>query len=155
MTLVLISVFFGLEAQETDHIPGMDQTVKTREMRYREPVLAGILSALIPGAGQLYNQQTVKGVIFMGVFVGSAIMVLSDYNYDSIYNESGSSTTAVVGGVIMFGIWVTAIVDGVISAKKINQKYGLSLEFRQIPSLENVGVMGSVPSLTVSFTLGK
>ncbi len=152
-TLVLISVFFGLEAQEIEQNPG-DKPVQ-REMRYREPVLAGVLSGLIPGTGQLYNQQTVKGVIFLGVFVGGSILALSDLNSDYVYEDSGTSTKATIGAVIVFGIWLTAIIDGVISAKKINERYGLSMDLRQIPTLENVGVMGSVPSLTISFNLGK
>lgn len=39
-----------------------------RAAGYRDPVLASLLSAVIPGAGQIYNTQIFKGVLVMATF---------------------------------------------------------------------------------------
>ena len=39
-----------------------------RTAAYRDPVLASLLSAVIPGAGQIYNTQIFKGLLVMASF---------------------------------------------------------------------------------------
>lgn len=43
----------------------------------KEPVLAGVLSELIPGVGQVYNGQVLKGAIY---YVGTAIAEFLSYH---------------------------------------------------------------------------
>jgi TM2 domain-containing membrane protein YozV len=56
--------------------------------RIRNPLLAGALSAVVPGAGQAYNRQFVKSVLFLGAeaaFIGAAVYRFGD---SQKYNDS-------------------------------------------------------------------
>lgn len=103
----------------------------------REPVLAGVLSAVIMGAGQAYNGEWLKAGLFFGgglVLGGGTLVALNadDCNY-------GDSCGLAIGlGVAYLGLYVWNIVDAVLSAKKINRGLGVaglevhpSVAFRQ------------------------
>jgi len=103
----------------------------------REPVLAGVLSAVIMGAGQAYNGEWLKAGLFFGgglVLGGGTLVALNadDCNY-------GDSCGVAIGfGVAYLGLYVWNIVDAVVSAKRINRSLSVaglevhpSVAFRQ------------------------
>jgi TM2 domain-containing membrane protein YozV len=47
--------------------------------KVRSPLLAGVLSAVVPGAGQVYNRKYVKGVLFLGAEVGLVAGAITRY----------------------------------------------------------------------------
>ena len=64
----------------------------------RNPVLSGVLSAIVPGTGQIYNQDVIKGWIVLFLFLLLAGTLL--------------------GGL---AVWVYGIVDAYLVAEKINR----------------------------------
>ncbi|UCC68210.1 MAG: hypothetical protein JSV79_14060 [Armatimonadota bacterium] len=70
----------------------------------KSPALAGILSFLIVGVGQMYNGQVVKGILMFlaGVITGALCLV-------------------VVGFFLFPIVWVWSIVDAAVTAGKISR----------------------------------
>ncbi|MBE6291266.1 MAG: hypothetical protein E7091_02465 [Bacteroidales bacterium] len=109
-------------------------------MSERSPFVAGLLSWIVPGAGQFYNGQSKKGWGDLGLHLGSSIimgigtgLMSSSYSYDYYdgdyyyYDESQYTTGCifmVVGGVTLFVNGICSIVDAVKSAKNINVEKG-------------------------------
>jgi tetratricopeptide (TPR) repeat protein len=99
----------------------------------RNPGLAFMLSLLMPGVGQLYNGQFVKGGILLGiVFVCTVLFMLTPGGDDFIYNllaylvnparvRGTISTTQVLTALIIFLAWVYAFIDAPISAAARNR----------------------------------
>jgi hypothetical protein len=52
------------------------QEVPVTNAEYRDPVVAGLLSGAIPGAGQVYNHQFLKGARFFVVGAGTLFFAL-------------------------------------------------------------------------------
>jgi len=79
----------------------------------KNPIVAGLLSLVIPGLGQIYNGQKIKGsfiIIFtisFGVAVNNLNMNLKKSDEDIIY------------WVVMIPIWIYAIINAYQQAKKI------------------------------------
>jgi TM2 domain-containing membrane protein YozV len=79
--------------------------------KVKNPVVSAILSFVIPGLGQIYNGQIVKGVgfVFIAVFLLFAILLLVGYvSYPIFWIYA-----------IYPIFWIYAIYDAYISAKKI------------------------------------
>lgn len=66
----------------------------------KNPALAGILSFLIVGLGQIYNGQVAKGLALMGAVIALGVLTLC------------------VGSLV---VWVVAIVDAIKIAQKLEQ----------------------------------
>ncbi|MEQ8192652.1 MAG: hypothetical protein ABRQ39_32100, partial [Candidatus Eremiobacterota bacterium] len=64
----------------------------------RHPVLAGVLSAIVPGTGQMYNQEAVKAWIVILLF----------------FLLAGT----LIGSI---GVWAFAVIDAFLTAGKINR----------------------------------
>jgi len=108
------------------------QAFKYANTSPREPLLASVLSFVIPGAGQVYNKQYGKGVAMFGTSVVSWILAansaVNSVNYDALY--SGYYDEPNYAGFYIFtGLAVAtslySIIDAGVSAKKINQRYSL------------------------------
>lgn len=99
----------------------------------RNPALAFLLSLLMPGVGQIYNGQVVKGGIILGiVLVCLVVFMLSPGGSDFIYNllaylvnparvRGTMSGTQLVTGLVMFIAWVYAFIDAPLSAAARNR----------------------------------
>ena len=104
----------------------------------KNPQLAMLFSFIIPGAGQVYNGQTIKGGMYFGGAV-SGIVVWSNFNTVSSsgdilsgnFNVKGPSPIRYVGLLIWAGAWIGSIYDAGKSANEINKKngYGHLIEF--------------------------
>ena len=66
----------------------------------KNPVLAAVLSLIIVGLGQVYNGQTIKGII---IFVAAVILGLTG-----------------IGLILSFVIWIYAMYDAYTIAQRIN-----------------------------------
>ena len=81
----------------------------------RKPAVALALSVIVPGAGQVYNGQIAKGVVFAGMFYGGIVLL----NRANI-TKSHSSVTAVgwMGIILVAGTHITNMIDAATTAEK-------------------------------------
>ena len=87
----------------------------------------------MPGVGQLYNGQLVKGGIILGVmFVCIVVFMLTPGGGDFVYNllaylvnparvRGTMSGTQLMTAVVMFIVWVYAFIDAPLSAAARNR----------------------------------
>ncbi|MFN7018085.1 MAG: DUF5683 domain-containing protein [Fimbriimonadales bacterium] len=99
----------------------------------RNPGLAFLLSLLMPGVGQLYNGQFVKGGIILGVMiVGMIVFLTTPGGSDFVYNllaylvnpsrvRGTMSEVQVFSALVMFLTWVYAFIDAPLSAAARNR----------------------------------
>jgi len=81
--------------------------------------LAGLLSMLQPGLGQIYNGQALKGIGFFIVVLVLAIPVsILLIKYASIY-------THLIVLILALGIWAAFVADAIVYAKKRGATYSL------------------------------
>jgi tetratricopeptide (TPR) repeat protein len=90
--------------------------------RRRNPALAFFLSAFLPGMGQLYNGEYLKGVLFLGgsfltfLLGGEALLRL-------VFAASGSrvapSGMEAAFGFLSLLLWIAAVVDAPVRAQKM------------------------------------
>jgi len=86
----------------------------------REPFLAGFLSYLCPGAGQVYNKQYDKAL---------GILAVIGYSYYQGVQSSGTGNDTYTA-ICAFGIggaYVFSFFDAIISAKKINKAIEITM----------------------------
>ena len=74
------------------------------EVKHRMPIVALVLSMIIPGLGQIYNDQTRKGIILIIVNIISAILILIAF-----------------GLILTFMVWVYAMYDAYKTAQALNR----------------------------------
>ena len=91
---------------------------------YKSPWVAFVLSYIIPGSGQIYNGEIVKGLIFTGTFVLGATIAL----IPAMGSTSGSAwpATSYIGTGIAGIAYVWQLIDAPISASRINNENNLS-----------------------------
>lgn len=87
--------------------------VQVKFPKLKNPVISAILSFVIPGLGQIYNGQIVKGVgfVFIAVFLLFAILIFVGYVYPISWIY-----------VIYPIFWIYAIYDAYTTAKKIDAR---------------------------------
>ncbi len=79
--------------------------IVTRKQCYRkEPLLALTFSILLPGLGQIYNDDTNKGIALIIAAVAAWLL-----------------TSVLVGFFIYVGLWAFAMYDAYTTAEKINR----------------------------------
>ena len=118
------------------------QPTATSEGRRREPSVAGCLSCIIPGLGQIYNGEPAKGCLQFGMFSGGMTFAFFA-GWAEFYNSFGggssdSSNAAIYGSlaVAAFG-WLWSVIDATETAKAINDRnsknrLGHLMEFNDI-----------------------
>lgn len=90
-------------------------------IKEKSPWLALGLSYLLPGLGQLYNGEPVKGLLaFAGVSAGVGLMLLGagDFEHESTTEESFFYAGAAIAGLTY--LW--QVIDAPISASRINRE---------------------------------
>ena len=92
---------------------------------YKSPWVAFLLSYIIPGGGQIYNGEIIKGLVFTGTFMLGAVIAL----IPGIGAKSGSEwpTSSYIGVGIAGIAYVWQLVDAPISASRINEENNLSM----------------------------
>lgn len=106
----------------TKEAPVTSEAPKPTKSR-KEPVLACVLSFLLPGLGQFYNGEAAKGAIMLGAGLCGMALMMSSIS-DELWTSRQSNEKGTLGLMIFVGAWVWSIVDAPISASKINQKNG-------------------------------
>jgi hypothetical protein len=105
------------------------------EARKKNPVIGGILSALFPGIGQLYNEDYGKAVVLiaMAITANSALvysllttvpMFLSgkSVNFQSL--QPGPVTALVSNALILIALWFYGIIDAITCAQRLSTRTG-------------------------------
>jgi hypothetical protein len=71
ISLIIVLLFLFQTALLAD-----DTLIDSLMVPYRSPLKAGLLSAIVPGGGQIYNQAYIKGgaiIVMEGLFLGYAV----------------------------------------------------------------------------------
>ncbi len=84
----------------------MTETILIQRKPPKSPAAAGILSGILPGAGQLYNGQSSKALLFFVVFAG-LISIMPHGPHPLV-------------PLVFAGFWFYQIIDAVQTAKAIN-----------------------------------
>ena len=96
--------------------------------RRKSPVISGVLSFIFPGAGQLYNEDFLKGIILLAASIAAIISIVFTalsmgsrmFTGGDIFPEATQIVKIVTAALILFGIWLYGIIDSVIFAQKLN-----------------------------------
>ncbi len=98
-------------------------TVPTSPRKSRkDPIVAGVFSFFLPGAGQFYNGEIAKGAVMLGVAVTGIALLMRGAWRQTWYDEGESETG--IGGLLLFGAWIVSVIDAPLSASRINRKNG-------------------------------
>ncbi|MBN2198260.1 MAG: hypothetical protein JW747_00250 [Candidatus Aminicenantes bacterium] len=74
----------------------------------KSPGLAGVLSALFPGLGSIYNREYTKGLVYIVIFAGLV----------TLQEHAGGQPFF---GLLLAGFWFFQLIESVQTAKRINQ----------------------------------
>jgi TM2 domain-containing membrane protein YozV len=91
--------------------------------RRKSPIIAGVLSFVFPGAGHLYNEEFIKGVVLIAGSIASIVSIV--YTALSLVNQGGYQVAVpivkiVTASLILFGIWLYGIIDAIIIAQRLS-----------------------------------
>ncbi len=98
----------------------------------RKAGVAGVLSLLVPGAGQIYNDDNERGYVFFGAALGSFVMwnVILNRVTANLSGATARQAIAQMGGIAKFGFWffmlawlfvvILAVVDAYNGAARAN-----------------------------------
>ncbi|MGC8746706.1 MAG: LiaI-LiaF-like domain-containing protein, partial [Candidatus Saccharicenans sp.] len=84
----------------------MEDKIKIEKKPSKSPALAGILSAIFPGTGALYNGNHLKGILLIIIFAGLV----------SIQGRGGQPFV----GLLLAGFYFFQIFEAINEAKKIS-----------------------------------
>jgi hypothetical protein len=94
----------------------------------RDPFLAGAMSFLIPGAGQVYNGEYGKGALHFGMFYVGGMLAIANMDWDFLWGESddfeGNAGLAFLGSAVALGGMIWSIIDAPRGAGRVNEKNG-------------------------------
>lgn len=96
----------------------------------KSPLLSGICSFIIPGLGQMYNGEYLKGGLFFGGFIASCVLT------EGLGNEIDAG--GAIGGIVVVGLWIWNWVDAPTSSKRINAQNGYTFN---LGGRTNLGIM--------------
>jgi len=105
------------------------------DSKYKNPGTALLWSILIPGAGQFYNGQYGKGLLMLGIDA-VAFAAISTYGYSTYtsyygyYSSTEPTDVFYIGMAAILANSLWSILDASKSAKEINRKNGLALNFK-------------------------
>lgn len=122
----------------------------------KSPALAGLLSFVIPGAGQFYNGESSKAWVDLGTQIGCAVLAGVGSSVATNAALNGSDGVYYVGlavtglsGIVALVNGVSSITDAVKTAKKINFENGYA--FIETEKGTQLGVSPSVVSTNLAF----
>ena len=91
----------------------------------KSPVLASGMSVVIPGSGQLYNGQPIKGAIHFGIAVtGFALVMTSGQSGSGFFagDSSQGGNKGSIGTILWLGTAVWSSIDAMRTAQRINRE---------------------------------
>jgi len=83
----------------------------------KAPGLAFLYSFLLPGGGQFYNGQNLKGALMLTGYLGGTVTTIA---LASSNNVTPEQIYIPMGGALL--IWLYSIIDAPVNANKINDK---------------------------------
>ena len=99
-----------------------------KEKQAKNPLLALILSAILPGLGQIYNSHIAKGLFFIGFnmiinfLIREPLVTVVD-NVDNLENVDKATMNVFIGySIASMALWVYAMVDAKKNAELINEE---------------------------------
>jgi hypothetical protein len=97
----------------------------------KDPAIAFMMSLVIPGTGQYYNGQIIKGIIQEGLILGSALYIIITA---SEFDAKPGDLPIIGASIVMFSSYLWSVIDAPFSANTINKKlriqqFGHLLEF--------------------------
>ena len=95
---------------------------KYRNIRKRSPILACASSLYLPGAGQIYNKQVLKGIVIFGALTFS-FGAAEVYHANNVTHPHDGVTAALL--VPFFAAYVYSAIDAPVSASYLNRTYHL------------------------------
>ncbi len=141
--LVIFSLGFFPSGARAQTVPDSTATHPYPVVSKRNPWAAFGLSCLLPGLGQIYNHEKTKGIIFMGLFLPSALCNGWIHSEHQSPGKELTDTETVIDlstFVISYGVGIWSLIDAPLSAKRINRLNGYGLS--KSPSLQ----LGVYPS---------
>ena len=96
---------------------------KVKEKKVKNPILALILSAILPGLGQVYNSQYAKGLFFIGFnmlinyLIREPLLLVID---DPKGVDNPTMIVFIGYSLASMILWVYAMVDAKRNAEQIN-----------------------------------
>jgi len=106
--------------------------LKYCDVHRRSPVLACLLSVGIPGLGQVYNKQALKGGILFGTAAVSFVAAEVHYNSNKRHPHDGV-TVALLAPMAM--AYVYSVIDAPVTASWLNRTYHLAKKKRGLTAL--------------------
>ena len=106
---------------------------KYRNIHKRSPVLACFLSLYLPGAGQVYNKQVLKGIVIFGALTFS-FGAAEVYHANNVTHPHDGVTAALL--VPFFAAYVYSAIDAPIAASSLNKMYHLGKKKKEFTSLQ-------------------
>jgi hypothetical protein len=102
-----------------NNFPGelTDITESTKNLKFKSPAIAGILSGIVPGTGKVYTSNYIDALISF-VFIGSNAW----QSYKGFEKNGINSVSGWIFGGLSLGFYVGNIYGSVKAAKKYNKK---------------------------------
>lgn len=119
----------------------------TRDIKRKEPGLACLLSILVAGGGQVYNEEYGKAALYFGVAVLNGVLFLSKIEEDwrgRAHIPEHKRSMAILNLVGWAAVYIAQIVDAPISANRINKKL-VKPDTKDHPDFERRGRLGINP----------
>ena len=149
---------FIFKMEEIDKIakePLMQVRVPSMQVKVgqKNPTVAFVLSFIIVGGGQFYNEQYDKGMLmFLGGMVSTLVFfntVDDDYTnaYGDLIDPNNDDMIGFFGCLIGGSLWLWSLIDAVYAAKQINlqnQPYTSHLEVNPMVSPDRSGAVIAV-----------
>ena len=130
----------------------------------KNPMVSCILSILLPGVGQFYNGEPLKGVGFLGIAIGGLVafhygeQVVVEWDGWNARGRKRSEVLGTAGAFTFLGSYIWSAVDAPISANRINRQsqrlsYGHLMEFEGSRTTLGVDPVVSHKNLGTRLTL--
>jgi TM2 domain-containing membrane protein YozV len=146
-------------AEELQQTPGAES--ETRVRGKKSPALALALSVFVPGLGQHYNGEHVKGAVQEILFAGGAAMCFASL-IEGIFGgmtgnvEGWTEPVFYSGAIISLGSYTWSVVDAPLSASRINRESAtkqlglMKLRLRDDASIVRVGILPGGAQIVIS-----
>ena len=137
--VMLMSIFSQLHAEEITFVKEKKKSV----------LLAGGLSLIVPGSGQMYNRQIGKGTVMLGgAVLGATLYFTAIGDNDGDEDPDGDDALGTIGGIVYISTWSWSVVDALLNARNINKQYQRVSRLRLEPMIAKRHRLGARLCLT-------
>ena len=125
---------FVFTFDEIDRIAKEEAFVRRGEGPKKNAVLAWLLSFIVPGGGQFYNGQNIKGAAMLSLALAGYV----PFAVEQIKGEPGNEGLISAGLAIASITWIWSMIDAPVVASRMDYERGYS--FYHMPLSEKVSV---------------